>query len=160
MVNGVRAARSTSTIRTSRAKDVSAIISWMATQPEVQLDNPDTLDPRIGMVRRLVRRRHPTGDRRQSIHRESMRSCRPSRGTASTPALDKDEALKSQLGHLCLRSLALIGTDASVNPRIYPAPDLRPYIDGHSCRPDDQQLRSTNAAPTELVEPDHRADLC
>ena len=32
------------------ARDVSAIISWLATQPEVQLDDPKTLDPRIGMV--------------------------------------------------------------------------------------------------------------
>ncbi len=31
------------------AKDVSAIISWLATQPEAQLD-PGVLDPRIGMV--------------------------------------------------------------------------------------------------------------
>ena len=32
------------------ARDVSAIISWLSTQPEVQLDDPKTLDPRIGMV--------------------------------------------------------------------------------------------------------------
>ncbi len=32
------------------ARDVSAIISWLATQPEAQLDNRTTLDPRIGMV--------------------------------------------------------------------------------------------------------------
>ena len=33
------------------AKDVSAIITWMATQPEVQLDgSPANLDPRMGMV--------------------------------------------------------------------------------------------------------------
>ena len=33
------------------ARDVSAIISWVATQPEVKLDgDPDDLDPRIGMV--------------------------------------------------------------------------------------------------------------
>lgn len=31
-------------------RDVSAIISWLATQPEVQLDDPATLDPRIGMT--------------------------------------------------------------------------------------------------------------
>jgi ABC-2 type transport system ATP-binding protein len=32
-------------------RDVSAIISWLATQPEVQLDgDPVLLDPRIGMV--------------------------------------------------------------------------------------------------------------
>ena len=32
------------------ARDVSAIISWLATQPEVELDDAATLDPRIGMV--------------------------------------------------------------------------------------------------------------
>lgn len=33
------------------ARDVSAIISWLATQPEVKLDgDPANLDPRIGMV--------------------------------------------------------------------------------------------------------------
>jgi ABC-2 type transport system ATP-binding protein len=33
------------------ARDVSAIISWVATQPEVQLDgDPANLDPRMGMV--------------------------------------------------------------------------------------------------------------
>jgi len=33
------------------ARDVSAIISWLATQPEAKLDGePDDLDPRIGMV--------------------------------------------------------------------------------------------------------------
>ncbi|APE19290.1 X-Pro dipeptidyl-peptidase [Mycobacterium sp. WY10] len=33
------------------ARDVSAIISWVATQPEVKLDGPaSNLDPRIGMV--------------------------------------------------------------------------------------------------------------
>lgn len=31
-------------------KDVSSIISWMADQPGVQLDNAATLDPRLGMV--------------------------------------------------------------------------------------------------------------
>ena len=30
--------------------DVQAIISWLATQPEVLLDNKDALDPRLGMV--------------------------------------------------------------------------------------------------------------
>ena len=33
-----------------RGPRCSAIISWLATQPEVQLDDPKTLDPRIGMV--------------------------------------------------------------------------------------------------------------
>jgi ABC-2 type transport system ATP-binding protein len=32
------------------ARDVSAIISWLATQPEVKLDDPVSGDPRIGMV--------------------------------------------------------------------------------------------------------------
>lgn len=32
------------------ARDVSAIISWLATQPEAQLDDPVSRDPRIGMV--------------------------------------------------------------------------------------------------------------
>ena len=32
------------------ARDVSAIISWLATQPEAQLDSETGLDPRIGMV--------------------------------------------------------------------------------------------------------------
>ncbi|MUL79279.1 CocE/NonD family hydrolase [Mycolicibacterium sp. CBMA 226] len=31
-------------------KDVSSIISWMAKQPGVQLDNAATLDPRMGMI--------------------------------------------------------------------------------------------------------------
>jgi len=31
-------------------RDTSAIISWVATRPEAQLDNAATLDPRIGMV--------------------------------------------------------------------------------------------------------------
>jgi ABC-2 type transport system ATP-binding protein len=98
-------------------KDVSAIISWLATQPEVQLDgDPKLLDPRIGMVGASygggIQLATAANDHRidaivPTIAWHSL-----------TTSLYKDQAFKSSWGTILVA--ALIGTNARVNPRIYP----------------------------------------
>jgi ABC-2 type transport system ATP-binding protein len=97
-------------------KDVSAIISWLATQPEVQMDDISTLDPRIGMVGASygggIQLATAVNDRRidaivPTIAWHSLNT-----------SLYKDQAFKSSWGTIL--SAALIGTFARVNPRIYP----------------------------------------
>ena len=99
------------------ARDVSAIISWLATQPEVQLDDPKTLDPRIGMVGvsygggiQLVTAAvdHRVDAIVPTIAWHTLNS-----------ALYKGEAFKSSWATLLSAALTL--TFASANPRILPA---------------------------------------
>ena len=68
-------------------------------------------------------------------------------------ALYKDEAFKSSWGTLL--AAALIGTNASVNPRIYPGL-IYGDITG-TLRPEDQQLHR-RTRPRRAGRPDHRAD--
>ncbi len=98
------------------AHDVSAIISWLATQPEVQMDE-GVLDPRIGMVGasygggiQLVAA--AVDDRIDAIV--------PTIAWHSlTTSLYKNQAFKSSWGTLL--TVALLGTLARPNPRLYPA---------------------------------------
>jgi ABC-2 type transport system ATP-binding protein len=97
-------------------RDVSAIISWLATQREVQLDDPAMLDPRIGMVGASygggIQLATAANDHRidaivPTIAWHSL-----------STSLYKDQAFKSSWGTILVA--ALIGTNARVNPRIYP----------------------------------------
>jgi ABC-2 type transport system ATP-binding protein len=97
------------------AQDVSAIISWVATQPEVELDAPG--DPRFGMVGasygggiQLVTAAtdHRVDAIVPTIAWNSLNS-----------SLYKGGAFKSGWGSLL--SLALLATFARPNPAIYPA---------------------------------------
>ncbi len=97
------------------AKDVSAIISWVATQPEVQLDGPG--DPRFGMV-------GPSYGGGVQL----VTAATDHRVDAIVPAiawnslntsLYKSEAFKTGWGSLL--TLALLATLARPNPAIYPA---------------------------------------
>ena len=103
------------------ARDVSAIISWLAEQPEVQLDDPLTLDPRIGMVGvsygggiQLVTAAtdHRVDAIVPTITYNSLKT-----------SLYKNEAFKNGWGPLLSVGLGLTG--ARVDPRLYPASDLR-----------------------------------
>ena len=143
-MSGVRAARWRSTHPDFEGKDVSAIISWVATQPEVQLDDPDTLDPRIGMVGasygggiQLVDRRHRPPNRRD---RADHRVAQPQHGAV------QGRGVQEQLGHLARRR-----ADRHQRPREsahLPRPDLR-RPDRHAS-PDDQDLLDERG-PDELV---------
>jgi ABC-2 type transport system ATP-binding protein len=125
-------------------RDVSAIISWLATQPEVQLDDPDTLDPRIGMVGASY------GGGVQfatAVNDHRIDAIVPTIAWHSlNTALYKDEAFKSSWGTLLV--IALIDTNASVNPRIYPGL-IYGDITG-TIKPEDQQLIDERG-PDELV---------
>lgn len=98
------------------ARDVSAIISWIATQPDAALD-PGVLDPRIGMVGASY------GGGIQLVsaaidHR--IDAIVPTIAWNSlTTSLYKNEAFKSSWGTLL--TVALVGTLARPNPRLYPA---------------------------------------
>ncbi|MDT5315800.1 MAG: type transport system ATP-binding protein [Mycobacterium sp.] len=102
------------------AKDVSAIISWLATQPEVQLDHPENLaalDPRIGMVGASY------GGGIQLVtaavdHRVDAIVPTIAWHSLNT-SLDKNQAFKSSWGTLLVAALA--GTFARPNPALYPA---------------------------------------
>ncbi len=125
-------------------KDVSAIISWLATQPEVQLDNPAMLDPRIGMVGASY------GGGIQlatAVNDHRIDAIVPTIAWHSlTTALYKDQAFKSIWGTGL--AAALIGTNARVNPRIYPGliyGDLTGTL-----KPEDQELIDERG-PDELV---------
>jgi ABC-2 type transport system ATP-binding protein len=125
-------------------KDVSAIISWLATQPEVQLDNAAQLDPRIGMVGASY------GGGIQlatAINDHRIDAIVPTIAWHSlTTALYKDEAFKSSWGTLLVA--ALIGTNARVNPRLYPGL-IYGDITG-TITPENQQLID-DRGPDELV---------
>ena len=102
------------------AKDVSAIISWLATLPEVQLDHPEdpaALDPRLGMVGgsygggiQLVTAAidHRVDAIVPTIAWHSLNS-----------SLYENGAFKSSWGTVLVAALA--GTFARPNPALYPA---------------------------------------
>lgn len=96
-------------------QDMSAIISWIATQPEVRLDGPG--DPRLGMVGVSY------GGGIQLVT-----AAKDKRVDAIVPAitynafdssLDKNGAFKSSWAALLVAALNLTG--AHINPRIEPA---------------------------------------
>lgn len=99
------------------ARDVSAIISWVAAQPEVALDNQAALDPRIGMVGASY------GGGIQLVaaaidHR--IDAIVPTIAWNNlTSSLYKSESFKSGWGNLLVGLLAVTFSD--VNPRLYPA---------------------------------------
>ena len=97
------------------AKDVSAIISWLATQSEVTLDSPG--DPRVGMVGASygggIQWTAAATDHRIDAIVPSI-----SWNTLNT-SLYKSEAFKSGWGTLL--TVALLATGARPNPAIYPA---------------------------------------
>jgi ABC-2 type transport system ATP-binding protein len=125
-------------------RDVSAIISWLATQPEVQLDDPKKLDPRIGMVGAsygggIQLATAPNDHRIDAIV--------PTIAWHSlTTSLYKDQAFKSSWGTILVA--ALIATGARPNPRIYPGL-IYGDITG-TITPADQQLIEERG-PGELV---------
>ena len=99
------------------ARDVSAIISWVATQPEAQLDSEVGLDPRMGMVGVSygggIQLMTAAIDQRvdaivPTIAWHSLNS-----------SLYKSEAFKSSWGTILTGGLLLTG--ARANPRILPA---------------------------------------
>ena len=97
------------------ARDVSAIVSWLATQPEAQLDSPG--DPRFGMVGASY------GGGIQWVtaatdHRVDAIVPSISWNTLNT-SLYKSAAFKSGWGTLLTAALLLTG--ARPNPEIYPA---------------------------------------
>jgi ABC-2 type transport system ATP-binding protein len=97
------------------ARDVSAIISWVATQPEAELDSAG--DPRMGMVGASY------GGGIQLVsaatdHRIDAIVPSIAWNTLNT-ALYKDGAFKSGWGSIL--TLALVATSAHPNPEIYPA---------------------------------------
>lgn len=99
------------------ARDVSAIISWVATQPEARLDSAVGLDPRIGMVGVSY------GGGIQLVtaatdHRVDAIVPTIAWNSLNT-SLYKAGAFKSGWGNLL--SAVLVATLADVNPRIYPA---------------------------------------
>lgn len=100
------------------AKDVSAIISWLATQPEVALDgNPSDLDPKIGMVGASY------GGGIQLVtaatdHRVDAIVPTIAWNSLNT-ALYKSQSFKSGWGKILAAALVL--TLARTNPRIIPA---------------------------------------
>lgn len=100
------------------AKDVSAIISWLATQPEVELDgSPSNLDPKIGMVGASY------GGGIQLVtaatdHRVDAIVPTIAWNSLNT-SLYKSQSFKSGWGTLL--SAALVLTLARANPKILPA---------------------------------------
>lgn len=126
------------------ARDVSAIISWIATQPDAQLD-PGVLDPRIGMVGASY------GGGIQLVaaaidHRIDAIVPTIAWNSLNT-SLDKNGAFKSSWGTLL--TAALIGTLARSNPQLYPAAiygDLTGML-----TPSDEALLAARG-PSELVD--------
>jgi len=124
------------------AKDVSAIISWLATQPEVDLNSPG--DPKIGMVGASY------GGGIQLVAAATdprIDAIVPTIAWHSlNTSLYKNQAFKSSWGTLL--SAALLFTGARANPRILPAAiigDLTGMVS-----PADQQLLA-DRGPDELV---------
>ncbi len=99
------------------ARDVSAIISWVATQPEAQLDSKVRLDPRMGMAGvsygggiQLVT---------AAIDQRVDAIVPTIAWNTLNSSLYKNEAFKSSWATIL--TAALILTGGRVNPRIYPA---------------------------------------
>jgi ABC-2 type transport system ATP-binding protein len=125
------------------AKDVSAIIDWVATQPEVQLDG--TGDPRFGMVG------FSYGGGIQLVtgaidHRVDALVPSIAWNTLNT-SLYKSDAFKSGWGSLL--SLALLATFARPNPAIYPAA-VYGLLTG-SLTQDQQDLLTARGPGNELI---------
>jgi ABC-2 type transport system ATP-binding protein len=130
------------------ARDVSAIISWLATQPEVQLDGePADLDPRIGMVGDSY------GGGIQLVtaaidHRVDAIVPTIAWNTLNT-SLYKSEAFKSGWGTILEGVLLLTG--ARADPRLLPAAiygDLTGMVS-----PADQELLASRGpgGPLDLI---------
>ncbi|MUL49213.1 peptidase S15 [Mycobacterium sp. CBMA293] len=96
-------------------KDVSSIISWMAKQPGVQLDNAATLDPRMGMIGVSY------GGGIQfatAINDKRIDAIVPGLAWNSlNDALYPSGAFKTAWGSLL--ALGLVQTGARINPQIY-----------------------------------------
>jgi ABC-2 type transport system ATP-binding protein len=125
------------------AKDVSAIIDWVATQPEVQLDG--TGDPRFGMVG------FSYGGGIQLVtaaidHRVDAIVPSIAWNTLNT-SLYKGDAFKSGWG--ALLSVALLATFARPNPAIYPAA-IYGLLTG-SLTQDQQDLLTARGPGDELI---------
>ena len=124
------------------AKDVSAIISWLATQPEVDLNSPG--DPKIGMVG------YSYGGGIQLVAAATdprIDAIVPTIAWHSlNTSLYKNQAFKSSWGTLL--SAALLLTGARANPRILPAAIIGDLTGLAS--PADQQLLAARG-PDELV---------
>lgn len=127
-------------------RDVSAIISWLATQPEARIDGVG--DPRIGMVGpsygggiQLVT---ASIDKRVDAIVPSITYHR------LTTALYRNEAFRSSWGTLL--TAALIGTGARVNPRIYPAA-LGGLLTGEVSQADLDLLAARNPAVNNITAP-------
>ncbi|CAN5293979.1 hypothetical protein BH09ACT8_BH09ACT8_21080 [soil metagenome] len=124
------------------ARDVSAIINWVATQPEVQLDAPG--DPRFGMVG------FSYGGGIQLVtaaidHRVDAIVPSIAWNTLNT-SLYKSDAFKSGWGSLL--SVALLATFARPNPAIYPAA-IYGLLTGSLTQ--DQQDLLTTRGPGDLI---------
>ncbi|WGI34187.1 S15 peptidase family protein [Mycolicibacterium aubagnense] len=127
------------------AKDVSSIITWLATRPDVQLDgDPALLDPRIGMVGASY------GGGIQLVAAATdprIDAIVPTIAWHSlNTALYKNDAFKSGWGTLL--EVALLGTFARTNPALLPAAiygDLTGMI-----TPSDQALLA-DRGPGDLV---------
>ena len=132
------------------ARDVSAIISWLATQPEVQLDDSTLLDPRIGMVGASY------GGGIQLVtaaidHRVDAIVPTIAWNSLNT-SLYKNQSFKTGWGTLLVAALA--GTGARPNPALYPAA-IYGALTG-LVTPDDQQLladRGPGALVRDIVAP-------
>lgn len=127
------------------AKDVSSIITWLATRPDVKLDgNPALLDPRIGMVGASY------GGGIQLVAAATdprIDAIVPTIAWHSlNTALYKNDSFKSGWGTLL--EAALLGTFARANPALLPAAiygDLTGMI-----TPSDQALLASRG-PGDLV---------
>ncbi|WP_243747721.1 CocE/NonD family hydrolase [Mycolicibacterium sp. CBMA 226] len=127
------------------AKDVSSIITWVATRPDVRLDgNPALLDPRIGMVGASY------GGGIQLVAAATdprIDAIVPTIAWHSlNTSLYKNDAFKSGWGTLL--EAALLGTFARANPALLPAAiygDLTGLI-----TPSDQALLASRG-PGDLV---------
>lgn len=138
------------------ARDVSAIISWVATQPEVQLDGPATdLDPRMGMVGASY------GGGIQLVtaatdHRVDAIVPTIAWNSLNT-SLYKSQSFKSGWGTLL--STVLLVTLARTNPKILPATiygdltgSLTPADQALLAERGPDYLLSQITAPTLLIE--------
>ena len=129
------------------ARDVSAIISWLATQPEVELDDRLALDPRIGMVGvsygggiQLVAA--ATDHRIDAIVPTITYN-------SLLTSLDKNQAFKSGWGPLLSAGLGLIA--ARVDPRLYPA-SIYGLLTGQVSQSDQDILAASSpGGPLDLI---------
>lgn len=126
-------------------RDVQAIITWVAQQPEAAFDPGSEVDPLIGMVGASY------GGGIQLVTAaidDRVDAIVPTIAWHSlNTALYKDEAFKTSWGALLSGVLLLTGAD--VNPRLYPAA-ITGILTGEVSE-DDQQLLD-DRGPGELVE--------